>query len=153
MKKYYILSIISMACLSFTTVQANEENACFADNYAERVRSEMEESAYESSDEFEDLETASRCSAEEEEMESEADCASNSEDPTAFDEYDDDFNIPQLSFHDFEEKEDVADTTYEWEHETSAADLNSSLWDDLEDETASADDMIEGTFETTEGEA
>jgi hypothetical protein len=151
MKKYYILSILSMACLTFN-VQAEEENSCFADNYAERVRTEMEESSYESSDEFEDLETASRYFAEEE-METEAECSSTNEDPTAFAEDDDDFDIPHLSFHDFEEEEDLADTTYEWEHETSATDMNSSLWDDLEDDTASNDELTEGTFEPTEGEA
>ena len=70
MKKYYILSILSIACLTFN-VQAEEENSCFADTYAERARTEMEESSYESSDEFEDLETASSC-ASEEEVEAEA---------------------------------------------------------------------------------
>ncbi len=150
MKKYYILSIISMACLSFATVQADEESACFADNYAERVQTEMEDSSYESFDEFEDSETTASCSADEE-MNTEAVSPSESNNPTALNE-DDDFDIPHLSFHDFEE-EDVADTTYEWEHETSATDMNSSLWDDLEDDTASSDEHAKGTTESTKGEA
>ncbi len=152
-RKPLLLSVTVFAALAMGTTYAEEEQAsCFADSYADRIRTELEESAFETENELDNLEATA---ANEEALEAEAACSADFEDPAAvFLDEEDDFDIPHLSFGELEEdEEDVVDSLYEWEHEASSDDTSASFWDDLEEEMNSNETATEDTLDPTQGEA